>query len=40
MISKSIFKAYDIRGVIGKTLDADAATPWWSRVTVACRARN
>ncbi|MDR6492209.1 phosphomannomutase/phosphoglucomutase [Paraburkholderia sp. 22099] len=25
MISKSIFKAYDIRGVIGKTLDADAA---------------
>jgi len=24
-ISKSIFKAYDIRGVIGKTLDADAA---------------
>ncbi|SOE69026.1 phosphomannomutase [Burkholderia sp. OK233] len=25
MISKSIFKAYDIRGVIGKTLDTDAA---------------
>jgi phosphomannomutase / phosphoglucomutase len=25
MISKSIFKAYDIRGVIGKTLDVDAA---------------
>ncbi|TDN67089.1 phosphomannomutase/phosphoglucomutase [Paraburkholderia sp. BL10I2N1] len=25
MISKSIFKAYDIRGVIGKTLDADTA---------------
>jgi phosphomannomutase/phosphoglucomutase len=25
MISKSIFKAYDIRGVIGKTLDADVA---------------
>src|ERR1700742_1261997 len=25
MISKSIFKAYDIRGVIGKTLDAEAA---------------
>ncbi|CAM2191944.1 phosphomannomutase/phosphoglucomutase [Paraburkholderia sp. A1RI_3L] len=25
MISQSIFKAYDIRGVIGKTLDADAA---------------
>ncbi|MEX3764817.1 phosphomannomutase/phosphoglucomutase [Paraburkholderia phenoliruptrix] len=25
MISKSIFKAYDIRGVVGKTLDADAA---------------
>ncbi|WP_233854926.1 phosphomannomutase/phosphoglucomutase [Paraburkholderia sp. HD33-4] len=25
MISKTIFKAYDIRGVIGKTLDADAA---------------
>ena len=25
MISKSIFKAYDIRGVIGKTLDNDAA---------------
>ncbi|MBB5456393.1 phosphomannomutase/phosphoglucomutase [Paraburkholderia sp. Cpub6] len=25
MISKSIFKAYDIRGVIGQTLDADAA---------------
>ncbi|WP_118185477.1 phosphomannomutase/phosphoglucomutase [Paraburkholderia phosphatilytica] len=25
MISRSIFKAYDIRGVIGKTLDADAA---------------
>ncbi|HWT38691.1 MAG TPA: phosphomannomutase/phosphoglucomutase [Paraburkholderia sp.] len=25
MISKSIFKAYDIRGVIGKTLDTDTA---------------
>ncbi|KVE35293.1 phosphomannomutase/phosphoglucomutase [Burkholderia sp. TSV86] len=25
MISQSIFKAYDIRGVIGKTLDADVA---------------
>ena len=25
MISKSIFKAYDIRGVVGKTLDADVA---------------
>src|SRR6201996_755631 len=25
MISQSIFKAYDIRGVIGKTLDAEAA---------------
>ncbi|HEY4353376.1 MAG TPA: phosphomannomutase/phosphoglucomutase, partial [Paraburkholderia sp.] len=25
MISQSIFKAYDIRGVIGKTLDADTA---------------
>ncbi len=25
MISKSIFKAYDIRGVVGKTLDVDAA---------------
>jgi phosphomannomutase/phosphoglucomutase len=25
MISKSIFKAYDIRGVIGKTLDVDTA---------------
>ena len=25
MISRTIFKAYDIRGVIGKTLDADAA---------------
>src|SRR6201991_4795653 len=25
MISQSIFKAYDMRGVIGKTLDADAA---------------
>ncbi|WP_347556229.1 phosphomannomutase/phosphoglucomutase [Robbsia sp. KACC 23696] len=25
MISKTIFKAYDIRGVIGKTLDADVA---------------
>ncbi|SMG44969.1 phosphomannomutase/phosphoglucomutase [Paraburkholderia susongensis] len=25
MISKSIFKAYDIRGVIGKTLDAETA---------------
>jgi phosphomannomutase/phosphoglucomutase len=25
MISKSIFKAYDIRGVIGKTLDTDVA---------------
>ncbi|WP_133650860.1 phosphomannomutase/phosphoglucomutase [Paraburkholderia flava] len=25
MISQSIFKAYDIRGVIGKTLDTDAA---------------
>ncbi|TPQ44668.1 phosphomannomutase/phosphoglucomutase, partial [Burkholderia ubonensis] len=25
MISQSIFKAYDIRGVVGKTLDADTA---------------
>src|SRR5580698_3658405 len=25
MISQSIFKAYDIRGVIGKTLDAEVA---------------
>ena len=25
MVSKTIFKAYDIRGVIGKTLDADVA---------------
>ncbi|HIH2671241.1 TPA: phosphomannomutase/phosphoglucomutase, partial [Burkholderia cenocepacia] len=25
MISQSIFKAYDIRGVVGKTLDVDTA---------------
>ena len=39
-LSKSIFKAYDIRGIVGKTLDANVARQIGHAFGLAARAKD